>query len=150
MKALKRRLILKSICFWAVILFSQITQSQTMNITITNIRSTKGKLSISVFASAEEFKAGKPSFTRYFEKTNIKDKTCIINIPFKQGVYGLSVYDDENNNGKMDNNLIGLPKEGFGLSNYKIKGLTSPDFNDFNFQLKANENTSIMVELKYL
>ena len=87
-----KTLILKLICLLSVIVFSQVAQSQTMNITITNIRSTKGKLSISIFASAEEFKAGKPSFTQFFEKTGVKDKTCTVNIPYKPGIYGLSVY----------------------------------------------------------
>ena len=144
------KVILKGLCLAAILAFPQIVMSQTMNITITNIRSTNGKISISIFASEEEFKAGKPSHTQVFDKTNVKDKTCTVKIDYKPGTYGLSVYDDENGNGKMDNNLLGMPKEGFGLSNYKIKGLSRPAFKDFSFPLKANETVDVSVEMKYL
>ena len=130
--------------------FSQFAHSQTMNITIKNIRSINGKISVSVFANEEEFKANKPSYTQVFDKTNVKDKTCTVEMEYKSGTYGLSVYDDENNNGKMDYNFLGIPKEGFGLSNYQVKGLSRPAFKDFSFQLKANENKNVTVELKYL
>ncbi|MDR0763730.1 MAG: DUF2141 domain-containing protein [Bacteroidales bacterium] len=129
---------------------SQAAHSQTMNITVKNIRSTNGKLSISVFASSEEFKANRPSYTQVFDKTDMKDKTCTVRMEYKPGIYGLSVYDDENGNNKMDYNFIGMPKEGFGMSNYNIKLLSRPAFSDFNFQLKTGENKYITVELTYL
>ena len=129
---------------------SQVLLSQTMNITINNIRSTKGKLSVSIFSNAEEFKTEKPSHTQFFDKTTVKNKTCTVSIEYKPGIYGVAVCDDENNNGVMDYNIIGMPKEGFGLSNYQIKGLSRPVFSDFSFQLKENEKKAITVDMKYL
>ena len=144
------KVIFKTLCLTAILAFPQIALSQTMNITVTNIRSTNGKISISIFASEEEFKTEKPSYTQVFDKANVKDKTCTVKIDYKSGTYGLSVYDDENGNGKMDENFLGMPKEGFGLSNYKIKGLSRPAFKDFSFPLKTNENRAVTVEMKYL
>ena len=141
---------MKSGCVLILWLLSQFAYSQTMTITIHNIRSANGKISVSVFANEEEFKANKPSYTQVFDKTNLKNKTCTVSMEYKSGTYGLSVYDDENDNGKMDYNFLGIPKEGFGLSNYQIKGLSRPAFKDFSFPLKNNENKAVTVELKYL
>ncbi len=33
------------------------------------------------------------------------------------GTYAVSVFHDENSNGKMDTNLMGIPREGVGASN---------------------------------
>jgi len=34
------------------------------------------------------------------------------------GTYAIACYHDENDNGKLDTNFLGIPKEGTGASNY--------------------------------
>jgi len=41
------------------------------------------------------------------------------------GRYAVSVFHDENSNGKMDTNFIGIPREGVGASN-NAKGHLGP------------------------
>jgi uncharacterized protein (DUF2141 family) len=45
-----------------------------------------------------------------------------------QGNYGLVVLHDENKNMKLDRNLFGWPKEGFGFANNPRVGLGPPPF----------------------
>jgi len=72
-----------------------------------------------------------------------------IQIPFRPGKWAFSVLDDENKSGKMEYNLIGIPKEGVGFSNYFLHGLHRPVFNDFCFVITKNETRIITVRMKY-
>ncbi len=44
------------------------------------------------------------------------------------GDYGVAAIHDENRNAKLDRNLIGIPKEGFGFGNNPHVGLSAPPF----------------------
>ena len=44
----------------------------------------------------------------------------------EKGRYAISILHDANNNGKIDLNVLGIPKEGFGASNDTPPGPTSP------------------------
>ena len=147
---MKTKTLLKIMCLTAILVFSQVVRSQTMDITVKNIRNINGKLVVMIFTNEEEFKTEKPSDTKIFDKTNVKTKTCTISFAYNPGVYGLSIYDDENSNGKMDYNFLGIPKEGFGFSDFMLNKLSRPVFSDFSFQLKANENKTLTVEMKYM
>ena len=65
------------------------------------------------------------------------------------GTYGISVLDDENVNNRMDYNFIGIPKEGFGFSNYFHTGLSKPHFDKFKFEIKKGKVALIDIRLRY-
>jgi uncharacterized protein (DUF2141 family) len=44
------------------------------------------------------------------------------------GDYAVAAIHDENRNAKLDRNLIGIPKEGFGFANNPHVGLSAPPF----------------------
>jgi uncharacterized protein (DUF2141 family) len=44
------------------------------------------------------------------------------------GDYGVAAIHDENRNAKLDRNMIGIPKEGFGFANNPHVGLSAPAF----------------------
>ena len=46
----------------------------------------------------------------------------------KPGKYGISVIHDENDNGKLDSNSIGIPKEGFAFGNNAMGMFGPPSF----------------------
>lgn len=124
--------------------------SQTLDVHITNIRSTKGQICLAIFADEVGFKAERTCWEMKCIKKNIVNGELHIQIPFKEGEWGFSVLDDENGNGKMDYNLFGIPREGFGLSNYFHRGILKPVFEDFSFKIKKNELKTITVQMKYL
>ncbi|RZJ44103.1 MAG: DUF2141 domain-containing protein [Chryseobacterium sp.] len=60
-----------------------------------------------------------------------------------EGHYAIAVYQDVNNNGKCDKNMIGYPTEGFGFSkNYKPK-FSAPSFDDVKIAVKQSIKASI-------
>ena len=54
---------------------------------------------------------------------------------------------DENNNGKLDKNLVGIPLEPYGFSNNARGFLGPPSFGDARFQV-SGPNTRIEVRLE--
>lgn len=64
------------------------------------------------------------------------------------GEYAVVIYHDENNNHKFDRNWIGLPTEGFGVSNDPSLFLAAPNFGESKFEVKE-DITHISIEMKY-
>lgn len=52
------------------------------------------------------------------------------------GRYALTVMHDENGNGRLDTNLIGMPTEGYGFSNNPVV-MRKPTFQEAAFEMPA-------------
>ncbi len=65
------------------------------------------------------------------------------------GEYAISVFHDENKNGKMDSNFFGIPKEGVGASNDAKGQLGPPHDKDAKFNFTGNTQ-SIIINMIYL
>jgi len=116
---------------------------------ITNVNNNKGTIKVGIFKSDATFKSRIADKKLVIEKTKLKNKSLQFNFYLEPGIWGISVLDDENNNGDMDYNFFGIPLEGYGFSNYSHKGLTSPDFSSFSFTLKTGETKKIVVKMSY-
>lgn len=66
------------------------------------------------------------------------------------GTYGLALLDDENNDDKMNYSFIGLPKEGFGFSNYYLSGLFKPKFEVFKFTVLKDQKQKVQMKIRYM
>lgn len=65
------------------------------------------------------------------------------------GDYGVAVIHDENRNAKLDRNLIGIPKEGFGFANNPHVGLSAPPFQAAIVHVQCpSTDTNIHVQYK--
>jgi uncharacterized protein (DUF2141 family) len=124
--------------------------AQMLDVHILNIRNTKGQLCMAIFEDETGFKTEKPCWKQVYSKNNIRNGEVHIQIPFRVGEWGFSVLDDENKSFKMEYNFIGIPCEGFGFSDFYLKGLHRPLFKDFCFTLEKNETKKIIVRMKYM
>ena len=61
------------------------------------------------------------------------------------GTYAIKLHIDENENGELDTNFLGIPKEQYGFSN-NAKAFGIPKFESASFQL--NEYKKISIDLK--
>ena len=123
--------------------------AQTLDVQIMNIKNTKGQLCLAIFADQASFKTEKTCWVIKCSKKDLINGEFVIKIEFRPGTYGISVLDDENYNGKMDYNLFGIPREGFGFSNYFHRGILKPAFDDFKFDIQKNETKKLTVKMKY-
>ena len=76
---------------------------------------------------------------------NSKSIVLLAGIP--QGTYAIACYHDENDNGKLDSNFLGIPKEGTGASNNARGSIGPPKFKDAKFQLVSD--TSLTIKINY-
>ena len=117
---------------------------------IKNIRNAKGRLSIGVFKDADSFEKEKPYKIILIPKKELVGGTVKASIELEPGVYALSILDDENNDYKMEYNMVGLPKEGFGFSNYYHGGFSKPNFKQFLVVINSSEKSPILFNLRYI
>lgn len=138
------------LCLSVVFMFFFQLSSQTLEVCVKNIRNTKGQLCVALFTNDSNFVAEIPFWENKYCKSVVKDKMSRFVVPVLPGVYGVSVLDDENNDGKMNYNIIGLPTEGFGFSNYIHKGIRKPKFKKFSFDVGLSQKIMIEVDMVYL
>jgi len=117
---------------------------------ITNIKSTEGSIRVAIFQDEKSFKKEKPAKHITVPKSNIEDNSVSVSFYLQPGTYGISVLDDANNNGKMDYNFIGVPKEGFGFADYFHGGLSRPKFEDFQFIIGEDEKLNMTSKFRYM
>jgi uncharacterized protein (DUF2141 family) len=73
-----------------------------------------------------------------------------VRFTLEPGIYGLSLLDDENKDGKMEYNFLRLPREGFGFSDYYHTGFTKPKFDSFKFNIDQNQKRIITIRIRYM
>jgi uncharacterized protein (DUF2141 family) len=134
-----------------LLLYPAITlKSQNVEVTVTGIRNTNGQLVIGIFKDNESFQAEKSFLEKRFVKTGILNGEMKVQFNLEAGIYGISLLDDENSNGKMEYNFLGIPKEGFGFSDYYHTGLTKPKFDAFRFKLDQAQTLKINIRIRYM
>jgi uncharacterized protein (DUF2141 family) len=78
----------------------------------------------------------KDAFRPAIVKINNKKALCV----FKEipaGVYGISAFHDEDNDGKLDTNLVGYPTEEYCSSNNARNMFSAPSWSDAKFSYKG-------------
>lgn len=124
-------------------------QSAKLFILATELRSANGKIIVKLFSDNESFVKEKPLREISFEKKGLVNGVIALNFDLEPGTYGITLLDDENGNGKMDNNLVKIPKEGFGFSNFYLTKLQRPHFDEFKVVIKPGKN-KVDIRTKYL
>ena len=115
-------------------------EKTTLEIRISNIRNRYGVVRISVYTAPVQYPynpwrtytVSKDSLRAGVIQTTIRD--------LEPGIYGLCFLDDENRSGQMENNMIGIPLEGFGFANNVKPFLKRPDYSHVLFRLNPGAN----------
>ena len=143
---------MKTILVAFILLFTNTTFSQDIPVEfeIDNLRNYKGNIIVSVYEDSKNFDDGIPLFRKTIDKEeNMKNGTFKAQLSLPSGVYGLVFLDDENSDGEMNNSFIGVPKEGFGFSNFYLSGFKKPKFSDFSFT-HSEDTETMQIRLRYL
>lgn len=116
---------------------------------VKGIRNEKGVLLIGIFKDEENFKKNKPYKHVKYRKSNMRNGNLKLSYSLTAGIYGFTLLDDENENGLMDFNMIGLPVEGYGFANYYHSGLTRPKFDSFKTEIYSDSINKFEIKIKY-
>jgi uncharacterized protein (DUF2141 family) len=113
-------------------------------LTIAGARSTDGVVSICLWSDGRNFPDCSKSATA--ERRTVSASALgqpIVFTGLKPGTFSVSALHDENDNGKLDTNLIGIPKEGIAVSNDAMPKFSAPRFAETSFALKGDAKQRI-------
>jgi len=124
-----------------------LAENKTYNLTIEikNIPTLKGNLFVGLFKPKSEF----PIFGKQYIGKVIPISAKTMTYVFKdlpEGEYAFAIYHDENKNGKLDKNMLGVPTENYGFSNNARKTFSAPSFEEASFELKKDAKQIIVVK----
>ena len=142
-------LLLNIVCVTGVPAYPQESQRNVIHVDVDGLRSDRGQVLCALFSSPADFPK-KADRAVAHAKSGISGRhaTCEFEgVP--SGTYAVSVFHDENSNGKLDTNFMGIPREGVGASNNAKGRFGPPKFSAASFQLSA-ERTDLKVSIKYL
>jgi len=119
-----------------------------LEVRVSGLRSANGLLLVSLFDAAEGFPDA--------ADRALQTRTAVLNKgldPFRfsglpHGAYAVAVLHDENGNGKMDVNFLGIPKEGAGASNNPEPRMGPPSYEECRFALNS-DRLALDIDLVY-
>lgn len=114
-----------------------------IRVTVQNLDTDNGMVFLALYDTEENFLS---TSIKGEKSTIIDNKSTAVfkNVPV--GTYAISIFHDENNNGKLDSNFMGIPKEDYGCSNDAKGFMGPPKWKDAKFHLNE-ENQSIIINL---
>lgn len=152
-----KNLINKTVCVLSVSLFCTTPFFSASNLyandnkhsvqfEINKIEMGDNKIYLQLFKGEENFNKG-----RALESRIINANANSLMVSFNNlspGDYAIRLYHDQNNNGKLDTNLFGIPTEGYAFSNDAKPKFGPPSYETMSFvidetQATVNNSTTI-------
>jgi uncharacterized protein (DUF2141 family) len=146
----------RCIVFWAVLVFANLpgiafaeSLCPGIHVKVLNIRTSAGNVACALFESSVGFPAEylRSATNIMVIKVRHREARCDFE-DIAPGTYALVVVHDENMDGKLDTNLLGIPTEGYGFSNDATALLGSPSFSAASF-LYDGQSLNLTVSLHY-
>lgn len=119
-----------------------------LTVTVKGVRSADGAVFIAVYDSEKNFM--KPPLAKASRKLDAaKGELTIVIHDLPSGKYAIASYHDENGNGKLDTNALGIPQEGYGFSNDARGALGPPGFAEAAFEFDGKTDKAVAVPIHY-
>ena len=117
--------------------------TSSFQLTITGISKVEGEIRIAMFDSREKYTKD-PIHAVVLPVDSTTVIWTVDTLAF--GEYAIAIYHDKNTNGKLDTNLLGIPKEDYGFSN-DARGRFGPaSWKAARFEVKEKEyHTSVRI-----
>jgi uncharacterized protein (DUF2141 family) len=114
---------------------------------IDGFRNQKGAAGVTVFKSPDGWPEDNSKAFKH-EGHPFSGHEAAVEVELPPGRYAIAVLHDENSNHKLDRNMFGWPKEGFGFANNPKVNLTAPSFDKAAIQVNCRV-TETTVHLIY-
>jgi len=128
-----------------------VPRNNVIHVEISGLRSDQGQMLCALYsaAQAEAFpKKADKAVARLTAKIAERQAVCDFT-GVAPGTYAVSVVHDENSNGKLDTNFIGMPREGVGASNDAKGHMGPPKFGAASFRYEGGR-MDLKIHVKYL
>jgi uncharacterized protein (DUF2141 family) len=120
-----------------------------IHVEISRLRNDKGQVLCSLFSSAADFPKKNDKAVAHAKSDITHGKAACDFASVAPGTYAVSVFHDENSNGKMDTNLVGMPREGVGASNNPKPRFGPPKFDAAAFRFSGGR-LALEITIHYL
>lgn len=121
------------------LLLAGAAQALDLTVEVLQARSTRGNVSAGLYADAKSW-LGEPL---QGQRTEAGERAVLVFRNLPAGRYALSVFHDENGNGKLDRNVVGMPTEAYGFSRDAQGHMGPASFDDAALNLQADSTTTI-------
>ena len=120
-----------------------------IHVKILNIRNNAGGVACALFKSPEGFPTEFLHFATNIMIIKVRDRQARCDFEdIPPGTYALAVIHDENMNGKLDANWLGVPREGYGFSSDAKGFMGAPSFDSASFSYDGG-NLDLRISLHY-
>jgi len=117
------------------------TYAHDLVLKVDQIKQVKGTMMVALYNSESNYKSNNNTFSG--QKIAVTTNTLTVNFgDVPEGEYAIKLYQDENDNGQIDKNLIGIPTEGYGFSN-NGGSMGQPSFDDAKFKVSGTTKIDI-------
>lgn len=113
-------------------------ESGSVRLEVAGLQGASGDIYISVYDSSDKWLGDDVVLTRKVVIAEALEGDLVLSeLKLPAGNYAFSVFYDANNNGKLDTNFIGIPKEPVALSNNARPKFGPPKYKDAVFAVGA-------------
>jgi len=128
---------------------AEATGGATLVIRVTGLRSDSGKVHVILFDRAKGYPTRPGKSTRKAVGSISGGVSIVTFKGLSPGTYAASALHDEDSDGRMKTNFIGMPKEGIGASNDARGVMGPPSFEAACVEVSA-PRTTIGIKMRYL
>ena len=125
------------------------TRLESVRVQINGIRNSNGDIACAIFNAAEGYPEESTKAYKFIRKASPGNSAICQFNDIPSGTYAIAVLHDENANGKLDKNFLGIPREGYGASNNVRPKMSAPAFKDAAFSVKAGGTTTLNIDMGY-
>jgi uncharacterized protein (DUF2141 family) len=108
----------------------------TVKVSIKGFENNKGKAFVAIYDAKEKMIKG-------VAESVVNQQVTINFTDLPSGKYAVKVFHDENNNGKMDTGMFGIPKEKYGFSNNVKVVMSAPKIEELLFDVSSDKTITI-------
>jgi uncharacterized protein (DUF2141 family) len=144
---MRRRILFSALALASVVFAAGEASAARIVVTITGLKSGEGGVYVGLYATPSKFLNG----TQVDAMKKVRASTAPVTVTFDNlapGTYAVGAYHDENNNDHLDTNFLGLPIEGYALSNGVRAVMSKPTFQQAAFTI-GNAGAAVSLQIRY-
>ncbi|MEZ4974575.1 MAG: DUF2141 domain-containing protein [Cyclobacteriaceae bacterium] len=140
-----KRIVLVFCILLSLTRFYSFGQGGELTVTVMDIAPGAGQIHVALYDSEAKF------LKEHVYSQSINADSSSNEVRFsdlKEGEYAICVIHDENENGELDKNFFGIPKEGFGFLNGVMGRYGPPKYDEVKIRW-TGESQKVVVPLRY-
>lgn len=144
---MRRRVLFSALALASVVFTAYEASAARIVVTVTGLKNNAGGVYVGLYATPSKFLNG----TQVDAMKKVRASTGPITVAFDNlapGIYAVGAYHDENNNDHLDTNFLGLPTEGYALSNGVRAVMSKPTFQQAAFTV-GNAGAAVTLPIRY-